>query len=125
MRLRGWLVVGGILAVVACREPEAKLAPPQPPAAPAAEPADNAPNANAARYGPHGVSATPPPVESGKPARADDVPAAAGPADPQEAADDMRGHPCQCGKTCHCGHCAGAVPGCHCHVKRADGKEAE
>jgi hypothetical protein len=49
------------------------------------------------------------------------------PADPDTTTEkqptDPRGHACQCGKTCHCGHCSGVVPGCHCHVKRADGKE--
>ncbi len=73
------------------------------------------PNANAAPYGPHGVSAVPAAAPAG--------PADAPPLDPSQMdMAAMAGHPCACGKTCHCGHCSGAVPGCHCKTKRADGK---
>lgn len=66
------------------------------------------PNANAAHYGPHGVSVVPE-------AKGD---LAAGKAAPM----DLAGHPCTCGGTCHCGHCAGMIAGCHCKPKRSDGK---
>jgi hypothetical protein len=86
------------------------------PGAPAAIDAEG-PNANAARYGSHGVSSTPPaePTANSQPPT--------GTAPPLDAAHlDMAGHPCACGGECHCGHCAGMIAGCHCKPKRADGK---
>jgi hypothetical protein len=74
-----------------------------PPAGPPMLPAGLvAPNANAAHYGSHGVSA---------------VPTTAAPASPASGPGDMTEHACACGATCHCGHCSGAVPGCHCKAE--------
>jgi hypothetical protein len=139
MRCASWLVVCAGLAS-ACQPAEPKAVPSPPAAAVPAAPEDSAPNANAARYGPHGVAVTPspgntaPPSKEAKPeiepgplagAAAAPSPPPGSPPSSDEATAEMRGHPCQCGKTCHCGHCSGAVPGCHCHVKRADGKDSE
>jgi len=83
-----------------------------------------APNAGAAHYGPHGVAATPP-------SAAGTNPTAPGPGTPREgdappldtqSMGDMAGHACHCGAGCKCGHCAGAVPGCHCKAERTDTK---
>ena len=84
--------------------------------APVAAPADG-PNANAAGHGPHGVSETPTDQAAAVPAG---PAAAAPPLDPAQM--DMAGHACSCGGSCHCGHCAGMIAGCHCKPKRADGK---
>ena len=71
-------------------------------------------NPNVAPYGPHGVSAVPA-------AAAAAAPEGAPPLDPSQMnAAAMAGHACACGGSCHCGHCSGAVPGCHCKTKRAD-----
>ena len=80
---------------------------PSPAASPVAPAGTAAPNANAAHYGSHGVSA---------------VPTADAPATAVAPSGDMEGHACACGATCHCGHCSGAVPGCHCKAERADQK---
>jgi hypothetical protein len=86
------------------------VTPPKAAAAPAAAQDPEGPNPNAARYGPHGVAETPP--------EAPGAPTAAAPAlDPAETAD-ITGHVCHCGASCKCGHCAGAVPGCHCKAER-------
>jgi hypothetical protein len=81
----------------------------EPPAAvpPTPIPAAAAPNANAAHYGSHGVSA---------------VPAATAPAGAPSGGAEPAEHPCACGATCHCGHCSGAVPGCHCQAEKAQQK---
>jgi hypothetical protein len=86
------------------KEPPAAVAPVPIPAGVAA------PNANAAHYGSHGVSAVP---------TATAAPAAAAPAAP---VGEPAEHACACGATCHCGHCSGAVPGCHCKAEKAQQK---
>jgi hypothetical protein len=104
MNWRVTMVASLLLALgAACQK-----APPAAVALPAAPVGVAAPNANAAHYGSHGVSAVPT-------ANAPPPPAAPG-------ADDMAGHACACGATCHCGHCSGAVPGCHCKAERAEQK---
>jgi hypothetical protein len=83
--------------------------------APVAAPSDSeSPNANAAHYGPHGVAETPTAAPGAAQASA---PATE---DAPSAPADMAGHACHCGATCKCGHCAGAVPGCHCKTARND-----
>jgi hypothetical protein len=82
---------------------------------PAAAPSDTeSPNSNAAHYGPHGVAETP----TAAPSAPQESPPATGEAAP--APGDMAGHACHCGASCKCGHCAGAVPGCHCKTARND-----
>jgi hypothetical protein len=71
------------------------------------------PNANAAHYGSHGVSAVPT-ANAPAPVAAAAAPSAPG-GEPAE-------HACACGATCHCGHCSGAVPGCHCKAEKAQQK---
>ncbi|MHB8418993.1 MAG: hypothetical protein ACYDCL_13025 [Myxococcales bacterium] len=87
-------------------------APKEPPVAAVAAASGEGPNANASRYGPHGVTQVPAGQAAPTPA--------APPLDPAHL--DMAGHPCSCGGSCHCGHCAGMIAGCHCKPKRADGK---
>jgi hypothetical protein len=98
--------------------PTGVVATPTAPPPAAAVPAEQ-PNANAARYGPHGVATTP--ASGAEPAR--EAPEAIAPAiDARASPSEMAGHACHCGASCKCGHCAGAVPGCHCKTERNDDK---
>jgi len=82
------------------------------PVPPAATPTGvTAPNANAAHYGAHGVSAVP----------TAPAPTPTTAPDPQGAAEPAE-HACACGASCHCGHCSGAIPGCHCKAEKAQQK---
>lgn len=132
----GLLTLGALLACEPAAHDHARPAAPAPGAG-ADTAKDLAPNANAAQYGAHGVAATPaPPDEAAAapseglapgspgpeaaPGSAGSEAATAGAAGDDPQLTNLRGHACECGKSCHCGHCSGAVPGCHCHVKRTD-----
>jgi hypothetical protein len=97
------------------------VAPPTTPAV-AGPGAPEAPNANAAHYGPHGVAATPTPAATAPSPGPNTHGEAEAPVVETPAAAEMAGHPCHCGASCKCGHCAGAVPGCHCKTERNNAK---
>ncbi len=108
-------------SIQGCEQKQAPASVAAIPAAPrpaAAAPAEQ-PNANAARYGPHGVATTP--ASAAEPVQ--QTPEANAPAvDTRPSPSEIAGHACHCGASCKCGHCAGAVPGCHCKTERNDEK---
>ncbi len=112
------LLTAALALVLSCEKAAAPSVAATPPAS-----AAEAPNANAGRYGPHGVTQVPAAAPPEAPQGAPGLPQGAPAAPPLDAAhEDMAGHPCQCGGSCHCGHCSGLIAGCHCKPKRADGK---
>jgi hypothetical protein len=117
MKLFSLLVLTTTVFLAACEResPTNGIVTPSKPAAPQPPPPDlDSPNPNAAHYGPHGVAATPPPTPGARSVVAPPL----NPAEPT----DVAGHACHCGASCKCGHCAGAIPGCHCKTERNDSK---